>query len=86
MITAWSAFISKDNKMYLASFVITFTFHSRLEIDRIIIKRSFSHPFEKLTDISYLTSGILENFDQIKSEQLCNWAVNVSRKKGKFAI
>lgn len=86
MITACSAFISKDNKMYLASFVITFTFHPRLEIGRMIIKRSFSHPFEKLTDISYLTSGILENLDPIKSEQLRNWAVNVSRKKDKLAI
>ena len=72
--------------MYPISFVIIFAFHPKLDIHSLIIERSFSHPLEKLTDISYLTSGMLENFDAITAEKFRDCAINVSRKKDKFSI
>ena len=74
-----SAFNPED--WCLVSFAIIFAFHPRLDIDRITTEKIFSHPLEKLTDISYLTADMLESYDPITAEQLRNAAINVSRKK-----
>ena len=42
--------------MYAVSYLITFTYHSELNIDRIIIEISFSHSTNKLMSLNYVTS------------------------------
>lgn len=66
-------------------FVIIFAFHPNLDIDRIIIEWNFHHSLEKLTDISYLTVGMLENYDPVTAEQLRDCAINFNQKKKKIA-
>ena len=41
--------------MFAVSYVIIFTFHPELEIDKVIIERSFGHPEYTLTNLNYLT-------------------------------
>lgn len=83
--TACGGFNAEDNEMFLIYFVIIFAFHPKLDIDRIIIEWSFHHSLEKLTNISYLTAGMLKNYDPVPAEQLRDCAINVSQKKKKIA-
>ena len=72
--------------MFPKSYVILFAFHPKFNIDRIIIQQSFSQFLGKLTDISCLTTDMLKNVSPITAEQLLDCALNVTRKKDKFAI
>ena len=45
----------EDKNMFAASYVIIFAFHSELNFERVIIKRSFGHPIEKLLTLDYIT-------------------------------
>ena len=46
---------TENTKMFVVSYVIILAFHPDLNIDCIIIERSFSHSREKLTILNYLT-------------------------------
>ena len=46
--------------MFFVSYVLIVAFHPALNLDRIIIQRSYSHSLEKLTTIKYV------NDDQMK--------------------
>ena len=66
--------------MFVVSYVLIVAFHQALNLDRIIIQRSYSHYLEELTTIKYL------NDDQMKSidlNQLKDIANDVSKKKCK---
>ena len=41
--------------MFAVSYVFIFTFHPELEIDNVIIERSFGHSEYTLTNLNYLT-------------------------------
>ena len=45
----------ENEKMYTVFYVIIFAFHPELNIDRVIIERSFGHSTNKLTSLNYLT-------------------------------
>ena len=46
---------SENEKMLAVSYVIIFTFHPELEIDKVIIECSFGHSEYTLTSLNYLT-------------------------------
>ena len=72
--------------MFAVSYVIIFTFHPELEIDKVIIERSFGHSEYTLTSLNYLTVDQW-NFKNNKTLlQLRDCALNVARKKSKLAI
>ena len=76
----------ENAKMFAVSYVIIFTFHPELEIDKVIIERSFGHSEYTLTSLNYLTVDQL-NFKNNKTLlQLRDCALNVARKKSKLAI
>ena len=76
----------ENAKMFVVSYVIIFTFHPELEIDKVIIERSFGHSEYTLTSLNYLTVDQL-NFKNNKTLlQLRDCALNVARKKSKLAI
>ena len=72
--------------MFVVSYVIIFTFHLELEIDKVIIERSFGHSEYTPNSLNYLTVNQL-NFKNNKTLlQLRDCALNVARKKSKLAI
>lgn len=83
---SFSALNSDKSERYPVSLVIIFAFHSKWNLERIIIERSFSHSLEKLTTVSYLSSDILENIDSVTAEQLKDCTINVNQRKEKYVI
>ena len=76
----------ENAKLFAVSYVIIFTFHPELEIDKVVIERSFGHSEYTLTSLNYLTVDQL-NFKNNKTLlQLRDCALNVARKKSKLAI
>ena len=45
----------EQQKMFVVSYVMVVAFHPKLNLDRIIIQRSFAHSLEQLTTLVYLT-------------------------------
>ena len=56
----------ENRKMFAVSYVIIFAFYPDLDIDLVIIERSFGHSQEKLTSLNYLTRKQL-NFKESKT-------------------
>lgn len=72
--------------MYPVSFVIIFAFHPRLNLDRIVVQRTFENSLKKMTDVSYLFAHMFEPFGPITAEQLIDSAIQVSQREEKYAI
>ena len=71
----------ENAKMFAVSYLIIFTFHPKLEIDKVIIESSFGHSEYTLTSLNYLTVDEL-NFKNNKTLlQLRDCALNVAQKK-----
>ena len=71
----------ENAKMFAVSYLIIFTFHPELEIDKVITERSFGHSEYTLTSLNYLTTDQL-NFKNNKTLlQLRDCTLNVARKK-----
>ena len=76
----------ENPKMFAVSYVISFTFHPELEIDKVIIERSSGHSEYTVTSLNYLTVDQL-NFKNNKTFlQLRGCALNIARKQRKLAI
>ena len=53
----------EQKKMFVISYVMIVAFHPELQIDRIIIQRSFAHSVEELTSLDYFTREQLNFID-----------------------
>ena len=65
-------------------FVIAF--HPSLNIEKILVVRSFNHTFEQLNDVSYLRDEILPFIDPITTRQLRDCAAAVFTKKQNYSL
>ena len=72
--------------MFAVSYVTIFAFHPDLDIDHVIIERSFGHYREKLTSLNYLTREQRGFKDNKLLLQLRDCAVAVADKKSKIEI
>ena len=72
--------------MFVVSYVITFVFHSELNIDRVKTERSFGYSEHSLTSLNYLTIDQLQYKDNKTLLQLTNCALNVAKKKNKLDV
>ena len=72
--------------MTAVSYVIIFTFHPHLQIDRVIIECSFGHWNLQLCFLNYHTSKQLKFKDINLLKQLRDCALFVTSKKNKLAI
>ena len=48
-------FDPEQKKMLVLSYVLIVAFHSALNLNRIIIQRSYAHSMKELTTLTYLT-------------------------------
>ena len=76
----------KNRKMFAVSYVIIFAFHPDLDIDHVIIERSFGHSREKLTSLNYLICEQLDFKGNKTLLQLRDCALVVAAKSSKIAI
>ena len=76
----------ESKKMFVVSYVIIFAFHPELNINRVIIERSFGHSEHSLTSFNYLTIDQLQYKDNKTLLQLKDCALNVVGKKNKSAV
>ena len=76
----------ENRKLFAVSYIIIFTFHPDLHIDRVIIERSFGHSLERLADLSYLTHKQLKFKDEKTLLQLKDYALAVHARNSKIAI
>lgn len=59
----------KNVEMYDTSYVNIFDFHLDLQLDKIIIKRSFAHDLSKLANLGYLNRDVLSFVDSVTIKQ-----------------
>ena len=76
----------ENRKMFAVSYVIIFAFHPDLDINSVVIERSFGHSREKLTSLNYLTLEQLDFKDNKTLLQLRDCAFAVAAKTSKIAI
>ena len=76
----------ENRQMFVVSYVIIFAFHPELDIDRVIIDRSFGHSRERLTSLNFLTREQLQFKDSKTLLQLRDCALAVAEKKNKIVI
>ena len=75
----------ENRKMFAVSYVIIFAFQSDLDIDRVIIERSFGNSCEKLASLNYLTREQFNFEDNKTMLQIrdCGFAVADKKKKNR---
>ena len=75
-----------DRKMYVISYCLIFAFHPKLDIDRIVIYRSFQQTQDQLFDLSHLKPKMLQFLDNVALNQLKDAGLKVYLKKSCFAL
>ena len=71
----------EQNKMFVVSYVMIVAFHPKLDLDRIIIQRSFAHSIEQLTTLDYFTREQLSFVDSSLIKILKDMAFEVVKRK-----
>ena len=69
--------------MFLASYVLIVAFHPALNLDRIIIPRSYLYSLEELTTIKYLNNDQMKFIDLQILDQLKDIAIDLNKRKCK---
>ena len=67
--------------MFVASYALIVAFHPALNLDRIIIERSYLHSLEELTTIIYLNDDQMKFISLQILNQLKDIAIDLSKKK-----
>ena len=75
-----------DSEMYPISYCMIFTFQLKLNIEKIIMSRSFSHTLDQVNEVSYWNDEMIEEIDQITAKQLKDFAFSGFNKTSKFSI
>ena len=79
----------QQQKMFVVSYVMIVIFHPKLNLDRIIIQRSFAHSLEQLTTLDYFTRQKILYVDSSIIKMLEDMAFEDAKRKcensvGKF--
>ena len=69
--------------MFVVSYVLIVVSHSALNLNRIIIQRSYAHYLKELTTLNYLTEDQMKFIDLQVLNQLKDIAVDVNKRNCK---
>ena len=72
--------------MFVVSHVMIVAFHPKLDLDRIIIQRSFAHSIEQLTTLDYFTREQLFFVDSILIKLLKDMALKSAKENVKIVF
>ena len=78
--------IRNKKKTFVVSHVMIVAFHPKLDLDRIIIQRSFAHSIEQLTALDYFTREQLFFVDSSLIKMLKDMAFEVVKRKCKNSV
>ena len=87
--TTAPTFIFEDpeqKKMFVVLYVMIVAFHPKLNLDRILIQRSYPHSLEQLTTLNYFTREQLSFVDSSLIKMLKDMAFEVAKRKCKNSI
>ena len=73
----------EQQKMFVVWYVMIVAFHPKLNLDRIIIQRSFAHSLEQLTTLDYFTREQILYIDSSIIKMLKDMAFEVAKRKCK---
>ena len=76
----------EKNKMIAVSYVIIFAFQPDLNLNRIIIERSFGHSQARLLSLNYLSSEQLKYSDVTQIKQLRDCALSVAAARNNLSV
>ena len=76
----------EQNKMFVVSYTLIFAFHAKLNLNRVVIQRSFGHSLLKLATLGYLTEGQSKFVDKDLINQLKDCVISVFERRCKNAI
>ena len=76
----------EQKKMFVVSYVMIVAFHPALQLDRVIVYRSFAHTLDQLSNIDYLTREQIGFIDSYIIHMLKDCASKVSRKQCKNSL
>ena len=76
----------EQKKMFVVSYVMIVAFHSALQLDRVIIYRSFAHTLDQLSNIDYLTREQIGFIDNYLIHMLKDCAKEVSKRQCKNSL
>ena len=76
----------EQKKMFVVSYVMIVAFNPELNLDRIIIQRSFAHSIEQLTSLDYFTQEQITCIDQSLIKILKDMAFEVAKRRCKNSI
>ena len=76
----------EQQKMFVVSYVMIVAFHPKLNLDRIIIQRSFAHSLEQLATLVYFTREQLFDVDSSLIKMLKDMAFEVAKRKCKNSV
>ena len=69
--------------MFVFSYVMIVAFNPELNLECIIIQRSFSHPIDQLASLNYFTREQITFLDQSLIKMLMNMAFEVAKRRCK---
>ena len=72
--------------MYAIIYCLIFAFHPKLDIDRIVIYRTFQQTQDQLFDLSHLKSQMLQFLDKVMLNRLKDASLKVYLKQSCFAL
>ena len=84
--TSGAALDWKNTEMFAISYVIIFAFHPDVNLDRIIIERSFAHSLKKLIDVIYLKQDMITYADTTSMQQLKDCAKKNTNKQSQKCL
>ena len=76
----------EQNKMLVVSYTLMLAFHSKLNLNRFIVQRSFGDSLLKLVMVDYLTEEQLKFVDKNLIKHLKDYVINVSERRCKNAV
>ena len=78
--------LNPEQKMFIVSYVVIFAFHPKLNLEHVVVQRSFGRTYKKLTIIDYLTNNQTVSINIELVKQLKDCAINVRQRKCKNAV
>ena len=73
-----NCFDPEQKKMFVMSYVLIAAFHPHLKLRKIIVQRNYSHTFQQLTTLDYLTNDQMKFIGIKLVTQLKHMAQEVS--------
>ena len=72
--------------MFVVSYVMIFTFHLELKLNRVVIQRSYARSIEQITRLNYFTQEQINFIDHTLLKMLKDMAFDVSKRKCKNSM